>query len=311
MADHILQTGFFDVGAGHTLRWQLWGKKNGIPVVCLHGGPGAGFQDSHKSVFDPERHTVLLFDQRGCGKSTPYGSTEHNTTPDLVADTCKLMDHVGFKTAHIAGGSWGSALSLIFAIAHPERVRSLLIWSVYLIRPFENAWVNEGGPRNLFPDEYKRFISNVPADVPKDSVSIMKFYRDKIFSDDEAVAAKYAFEWTLWEECLITITYNPDTLEAEVREDPNAVSIARLELYYFLNGCFVPENHILDSVGRIRHLRCRVVQGRFDMCTPAVSAHDLRDAYGEQLELKVVNSGHLRSDPEMNVALQKAASSFE
>jgi proline iminopeptidase len=306
MRSAVLDHGHLPVGNGHALYWQRWGNAGGVPVVFLHGGPGAGFHDSHKALFDPERHHVLFFDQRGCGRSTPYGSLEHNTTADLVEDIARLMDHVGFGTAHIAGGSWGSALTLAFAIARPERVRSLLVWSVYLARQSENDWVNEGRPRPFFPDEWDRFISQVPVDRRDSGDSVMRFYAEKFDSPDPVEAMEFAVEWTLWESCLLSIAYDSATVEDEVRSGENTLATAKLEAHYFLNGCFLPENDLLTSLDRIRHLSCQVVQGRFDMCTPPESAHELRDAYGSNLTLHVVNAGHLRSDPALREALQVA-----
>jgi proline iminopeptidase len=308
MTDLLNASGHLDVGDGHRLYWEGWGNPDGVPVIFLHGGPGAGFHDGHKALFDPELHRVLFFDQRGSGKSTPFAATEANTTGKLVEDIEALRVLVGFDSAHVAGGSWGSALALIYAIRHPDRVRSLLIWSVYLVRQFENDWVNEGYPRYHFPAEWERFLSFVPKSHQTDGTSVMAFYADKMRSADKAEADAHALEWTLWESVLLSIDYDPSTLEAGIREDPATLSIALLETHYFAQGCFVPPGYILDNLEAIRAIPCHVVQGRFDMCTPAISAFDLKKAYGEQLSLNWVNSGHLRSDPAMLAALRETAS---
>jgi proline iminopeptidase len=307
MTDLVTARGHLEVGDGHRLYWEDWGNPDGAPVMFLHGGPGAGFHDGHKAVFDEKIHRVLFFDQRGSGKSTPFAGTEGNTTDKLIADIELLRAQAGFESMHVVGGSWGSALALLYAIRHPERVKSLLIWSVYLVRQFENDWVNEGYPRYHFPAEWERFISFVPEAQRKDGTSIMKYYLDKMRSADEAEAASHAVEWTLWESVLLSIDYDPSTLEAGIRGDPRTLSVALLETHYFSAGCFVPENYILENIDRITHIPCSVVQGRFDMCTPAISAFDLQRSYGDRLHLRWVNSGHLRSDPEMLAALQEAA----
>jgi proline iminopeptidase len=305
--DHVNRSGLLDVGDGHVLYWEDWGNPEGVPVMCLHGGPGAGFKDSHKALFDPALHHVIFHDQRGSGRSTPFAGTDHNTTQHLVGDIERLMQHVGWESAHVAGGSWGSALALLYAIEHPDRVRSLLLWGVYLARQFENDWVNEGFPRFHFPAEWERFISRVPPERRTGGNAVMGFYAERMRNAEPEVARAFAVDWMLWESALLSVEYDPAANESDVHGDPNAVAVALLETHYFLNGCFVPENHILDNIATIRHLPCVVVQGRFDMCTPAVSAYDLARAYGEKLSLRWVNAGHLRTDPGIRTALREAA----
>ncbi|HVZ67059.1 MAG TPA: prolyl aminopeptidase [Patescibacteria group bacterium] len=302
--DPIIKSGYLDVGDGHQIYWEDWGNPKATPIFSLHGGPGSNFNESHKAIFDPNIHRVIFHDQRGSGKSKPFASIEHNTTQNLVEDIEKLRESLGISSMHVVGGSWGSALSLIYAINHPKRVKSLLIWGVYLIREFEEDWVNEGYPRYHFPQEWERFISLVPPANRKSGVSIMKYFYNKMHSKDEKEAKFYAIEWTLWESVLLSIDYDPQTLEKEIKEDPGTLSIALLETHYFLNGCFVPRNFILDNIDKIKHIPCYVEQGRFDMCTPAISAYDLSKAYGKKLKLEWVNSGHLRSDPKMREALK-------
>ena len=299
----MIASGHLDVGDGHSLYWEEWGNPAGVPVVCLHGGPGAAFNDSHKALFDPAVHRVLFHDQRGCGRSTPLASLEHNTTADLVADVDRLMTHRGFESAHVAGGSWGSTLSLFFALAHPARVRSLLLWAVWLTRREENDWVASGGPRRHFPREWERFISLVPESSRGSGQAITSYYADRIAGHD----LRHAREWTLWELSLCSLDYDPERLEREVAADPNTLASAAIETHFLRHGCFVSENHILDSIAAIRDIPCTVVQGRFDMCTPPATAYDLAAAYGPALTLQVVNAGHLRTEPALRAALTAAA----
>jgi proline iminopeptidase len=302
--------GLLDVGDGHRVYWEDWGTPDGVPVLFLHGGPGDSFRADHQALFDPEQHRVLFFDQRGCGRSTPFASTDHNTTGHLLADIDRLLDHVGMDTAHVCGGSWGSALSLLYALHRPARVRSLLVWGVYLIRQFEDDWVNEGHPRHMLPAEWERFIALVPDEHRSDGDAIMDHYARKMRSPDQAEATRYAFEWTLWESTLESIAYDPDALEAALSEDPNTLSTALLETHYFTHGCFVPANFILDNVHTLRDIPCQIIQGRFDLCTPAVTAYDLQRAYGDNAVLRFVNAGHSVSDPLLSGALRQAAAAL-
>jgi proline iminopeptidase len=303
-------TGYLDVGDGHEIFWENWGARDAsVAVLCLHGGPGGGTLPSHKDMFDPARHRVVFHDQRGCGRSRPFGSVEANTTEHLIADIDRLRSELGLDRVVLAGGSWGSTLALLYALARPEAVAGMVLWSVYLGRPADDDHVNLGVPRPYFPLEWDRFIAAVPPSSRVSGASVMGWYRDQIFSDDPETAAHAAFEWTLWETTLCSIDYDPETVLAEVAADPSTLAVARLEAHYFSNGCFIDEP-ILDRIATIAHIPCHVVQGRFDMCTPATGAVDLAAAYGPQLTLELVNSGHLRTDPEMAKALRAAATAL-
>ena len=302
--------GFLEVDH-YKIYWEDWGNKNiKTPIFLLHGGPGGGFSDKDKKLFDFKKHRVIFHDQRGSGKSTPFAGINKNTTQYLVEDIETLRKHLGFKKIYIAGGSWGSALSLFYTITHPGNVEKFLIWSVFLARQFEVDFVNEGEPRFYFPNQWDRFISLVPKKFRKNGDSVMNYYAKKIRSRDKEIAKKYADEWTLWELTLCSIEYNEEQLIKEVLGDKKNLSIASLETHYFLNKCFVPENYIFDNLEKIKHIPCYVIQGRFDMCTPPVSARDLAETYGKNIKLEWVNSGHLQSDKEMNRALKKAFINF-
>ncbi|MFG1604592.1 prolyl aminopeptidase [Actinoplanes sp. NPDC049265] len=304
MSDHLIDSGHLPVGNGHEIYWEEWGAPDGVPVVCLHGGPGAGFNDTHKLLFDPERHRVLFHDQRGCGRSTPTAGLEGNTSAHLVADIEALMTHRGWDTAHVAGGSWGSSLSLLFAIAHPDRVRGLLLWSVYLLRRQDDEWLTLGGPRTHFPAEWETFIAPVPAELRAGARQVTDWYAGKFQTPD---GLRYARMWATWELSLCSANYDAAAVTRFVETDDNTLTCAIIESHFVRNGGFVPENFLLDSLGAIRHLPCHVVQGRFDMCTPPVEAYDLARAYGENLSLVLVNAGHLRTEPALAAALREAA----
>lgn len=301
------KSGMLDVGDGYSLYWEDWGNPAAMPIFHLHGGPGSGFSDNHKLLYDSKKHRVIFHDQRGAGRGTPFAATDHNTSQLLIEDIEKLRTHLGIETMHVSGGSWGSTLTLLYAIAHPERVQRLMIWSVFLARQFEVDFVNEGIPRYFFPEAWQRFIALVPEEHRASGDQVMRYYAEQIRSSDEAVAKRYADEWALWECSLLSVRYDPIKLEKEILEDKENTAIARIETHYFMNSCFVPENYILNNLEKIKDIPCTLVHGRFDMCTPPVSAFDLQTAYGDQLSLIWVNSGHYNSDPEMNAALRATA----
>ncbi|MFA6254350.1 MAG: prolyl aminopeptidase [Candidatus Paceibacterota bacterium] len=295
----------------HKIYWEDWGNPNATPIFVFHGGPGgSGCDDYIKVLFNPEKQRVVFHDQRGNGKSLPFAETKNNTTQDLINDVEKIREHLGIEKMYITGGSWGSALTLFYALAHPERVERILVWSLFLARQFEVDFVNDGPPKYIFPEAWERFISLVPVEHRQTGDMVMQYYANKIRSTDEKEARIYADEWTLWEISLCSIHYDPVKLEKEVLGDINNISIATLETHYFLNKCFVPENYILDNIGKIKDIPCTVIQGRFDLCTPPVSAFDLKKAYGKNLDLVSVNSGHLSSDPEMFTVLKETLAKF-
>src|SRR5664279_3551553 len=209
MNEHINSNGRLDVGNGHQIYWEDWGNQSAKPIIHLHGGPGTGFSDSHKQIYDPAIHRVIFHDQRGCGQSQPFGETKHNTTQDLISDIEKLKQHLGITgKTNVAGGSWGSALALLYAIAHPETVEKMLIWSIYTVRKAENDHVLEGYAKPFFPEAWGRFIRLVPAEHRLNGTSIMKFYASKMRSSSPQEAEKYALEWSLWEYNLVSLNYD-------------------------------------------------------------------------------------------------------
>ena len=291
-------SGWLNVGDGHNIYFEDRGNKDAEEVVFhIHGGPGANFNEKHMILYDFSRHRVIFFDQRGCGKSTPFASPENNTTQDLIGDIELLRLHLGFEKIKVVGGSWGSTLNLLYAIAHPERVSRILVWSIFLARQFEVDFVNDGRLRMWFPEEWDRFIKPVPEIDRTSGNAIMAYYARQIRDDNPEVAQSFADEWTLWEETLCSIGYDPIALQDDVVDSERSVAVAKLETHYFLNGCFVEEGYILQNIGKISHIPCHVVHGRFDMCTPPVAAYDLEEAYGQMCMLRFVNSGHLRTDP--------------
>ena len=302
---HLNAKGFLETD-GHKIYWEDWGNPASTPIFCMHGGPGGGFDDDYKLMFDPKIHRVIFHDQRGSGRSIPFADIENNSTQGLIKDIEALREHLGISKMHVMGGSWGSTISLFYALAHPERVERLLIWSLFLARQFEVDFVNEGYPRYFFTEAWERFIALVPEEHRKTGNDVMRYYAEQVNSKDEEIARKYADEWNLWEVTLCSVLYDPVKLEKATMGDKNNIAIAKIEMHYFLNRCFVPENYILDNIEKIKDIPCTLLQGRFDMCTPPISAIDLEKAYGANLKLSIVNSGHFSSDPEMAGAIHNA-----
>jgi proline iminopeptidase len=310
MDPNINKSGHLEVGDGHRICYEDWGNPDAFPIMHLHGGPGSGFSDSHKLIYDPKIHRVIFHDQRGSGQSLPFASIKDNTTQHLISDIEKLREYFNIQKIHVAGGSWGSTLAMLYAIAHPECVEKMMMWGIYLLRQFENDYIYQGVNKETFPEAWERFISLVPTDKRKNSMDVIKYYSSKILSDNKKVAEKYAAEWTLWEMSITSLSYDRLKAEKETLEGDQHfnISMATMETHFFLNKCFVPENYILKNIDKIKHLPAYVVQGRFDMCTPPVSAINLAKAYGSNLHLQITRAGHLRSEPENLAALRAIAS---
>lgn len=300
----VNKSGMLDVGDGHKIYWEDWGNPKGAVVMHFHGGPGGGFSDRHKLLYNPQKHRVIFFDQRGAGKSTPYAETKNNTTQKLIEDTEKLRIHLGIEKMYLCGGSWGSTMVLMYALTHPKRVKAMVAWGIYLASQFENDLIAAGYAKYNYPEAWERFIALVPKEHRKSGTTITQYYADKLSSPDAVEAQKYADEWSLWESSLVTVMYDKRKIEKEVLGDENNIPLARLETLYFLNGCFMPENYIIDNIKTIKHIPLYVVQGRFDNCTPPITAYELGKAYGKNMTLQFVNAGHNRGDPEMIVALR-------
>lgn len=305
--EHINDRGHLEVGDNHRIYWEDWGNSAAPPTFLFHGGPGGSFNQSHKELFDPAIHRVIFHDQRGCGQSQPFAETAHNTTPDLIEDIEKLRRYFGLEQIQLSGGSWGSTMSLVYALAHPERVNRLLIWSVFLGRQFDSDFVNEGHSRQVVPEAWERFINLVPEKYRHSGDQIMHYYHQMINSPDPAIAARYADEWTLWEVTLAADDEMRKNLSAVIVGDPENVAIARLETQYFLNKCYLPENYILDNIRQIADKPCTIIHGRYDLCTPVSGAVELAEKYGPQATLQLVESGHLRTEPALQAAVQTAA----
>ncbi|HEY0230728.1 MAG TPA: prolyl aminopeptidase [Dokdonella sp.] len=282
------------VGDLHELYIEECGNPDGLPVVFLHGGPGAGVSTYHRRFFDPARYRIVLFDQRGAGKSTPHAELEDNTTWHLVADIEAIRVHCGVERWVVFGGSWGSTLALAYAQTHPERVLGLVLRGIFLGRPGELRWFNEldGGAAWIFPERWSTYLEHIPVAERDDMVDA---YWRRLDSDDEAERLAAAQAWSYWEGGSTTLVHDPN--EAGNFDDPQlALSLARAEAHYFRHKVFLEPDQLLRDVHRIRSIPATIVHGRYDIICPVKSAVDLARAWPEA-DFHIVLAGHSAADP--------------
>lgn len=287
-----------DVGDGHTVYFEQCGNPNGIPVVVLHGGPGGGCSPSMRRYFDPEKYHVILFDQRGCGRSKPFASVTNNTTWDLVADIERIRAALGIDKWIAFGGSWGATLALIYAQTHPDRVRNIVLRGVFMMTQAELDWFYGGGAGKFWPDLWVRFVNLIPEDERDDLIAA---YHRRLFCGDMQTEIKYGKAWAAWENALASIHSSGGG-----HEGPGEYSrtFSRLENHYFTNAGFLEfDGQILAHVPRIAHIPGVIVQGRYDMICPPTSAYNLAQAW-PNADLKMVrNAGHALSEPGISAEL--------
>ncbi len=299
------ETGFLPLSGGHVMYWEQVGAPNGRPVLFLHGGPGAGAGAVHRRFFDPNYWRVVIFDQRGAGRSRPLGALDSNTTDDLVGDVELLREHLGIDRFLLFGGSWGSTLALAYAQAHPERVFGLVLRGVFLGRPAELDWFLYG-LEAFFPDAHAAFSSFLPDDERHD---LLGGYLRRLCDPDPAVHLPAARAWSLYEGSCSTLLPSPDTVASFAR-DRSALGLARIEAFYFANGLFLPPEGLLGRMHRVRGLQAEIVQGRYDMVCPPRSAFELADAWpGARLTI-VPDAGHSALEPGVRRALVSAVERF-
>ncbi|MGN6656470.1 MAG: prolyl aminopeptidase [Rhodanobacter sp.] len=282
------------VDALHTLHVEECGNPLGLPVIFLHGGPGAGLSTYHRRFFDPSRYRIVLFDQRGCGQSTPFAELTDNTTAHLVEDIERIRTFLGVEHWVVFGGSWGSTLALAYSQAWPQHCLGIVLRGIFLGRSQELRWFNEvdGGARQIFPERWARFRDFIPADERGD---MLDAYWQRLNSTDEATRLAAAQAWSAWEGGSTTLVHDPDA--GGIFEDPqHAVSVALMEAHYFRHALFLEPDQLLRGVDRIRHLPATIVHGRYDIICPAVSAWDLAQAWPEAT-LHFVLAGHSATDP--------------
>ena len=302
------QTGALDVGDGHRLYWELSGNPDGKPVVFLHGGPGGGSSPDHRRQFNPDKYKILVFDQRGCGKSTPYASLEHNTTWDLVEDIEKLRTGVSkVDKWQVFGGSWGSTLALAYAEEYPDRVTELVLRGIFLFDQYEIDWMyKEGGASQVYPDKFEEFVALIPQEELGD---LVEAYRKRLTSDDKEEQLHAAKAWSKWEGDIVTLLPSPETIEHFTSPEV-AVAVSRIENHYMANHGWLKEGQLLEGARKLRGIPGVIVQGRHDTCTPPVAAWRLKQAWPE-VELNLIpDGGHLFSEPGNLDALIRATDRF-
>lgn len=304
-------TGMLDVGDGHTLFWEVSGNPDGKPAVYLHGGPGGASAPNQRRVFDPDKYRIILFDQRGCGRSTPHASEPDadlstNTTWHLVDDIEKLREHLSIDRWLVCGGSWGSTLALAYAETHPERVTEIVLRGIFTLRPMELDWFYEGGAAAIYPDLWEAFLAPVPED---ERGHLIEAYGRLLHDPNQAVRERAGIAWSTWESSTITLLQQPDTI-AKFSQPAYAVAFARIENHYFRNkGWFSPDQLIQDST-RLKDIPGVIVQGRYDMCTPAFTAWDLHTAWPEAQFRMIPDAGHAFDEPGILDALVEATDQF-
>ena len=300
-------TGRLRVSPIHELYYEQCGNPNGKPAVFLHGGPGGGIAPNYRRYFNPEIYRIVLFDQRGSGKSTPHASIEENTTWDLVADIERLREHLQIERWQVFGGSWGSTLALAYAETHPERVQELVLRGIFLCRPQEIQWFYQQGASIIFPDIWEEYLKVIPENERADMVSA--YYR-RLTSDDLAVRVEAARAWSIWEGSTSKLFLDPDAIE-KFGDPEFALAFARIECHYFMNNSFfTSDNYLIEHVDRIRSIPGVIVQGRYDVVCPMTSAWDLHRAWPEAQLRIIQDAGHSITEPGIIHALVDTTDRF-
>lgn len=300
------ETGFLDVGDGHSLYYERVGTKGAKPAVFLHGGPGGGMSPSHRQQWDPAKYDVLLFDQRGCGQSTPFAEIEANDTWRIVADIERLREMCGHEAWQVFGGSWGSTLALAYAQEHPTRVTELILRGVFLATQSEKRWLYTYGASELYPDQWGSFTGLIPEDERSDMV---KAYHTRLTSDDEQLRLAAAKEWASWEGTVITLLPNEELL-GDMNAPENALPFARICARFFLDDFYLEEGQLLRNVDKIAHIPTIIVQGRHDACTPPRAAWDLKKAMPEAELWMIADASHTAGEPGIVDGLVRATDKF-
>jgi len=299
------ETGYLPLSGGHVMYWEQVGNPRGRPVLFLHGGPGAGAGAVHRRFFDPDFWRVIIFDQRGAGRSRPLGSLADNTTPALVSDIETLRHHLGIDKWLLFGGSWGSTLALAYAQAKPERVAGAVLRGVFLGRDTEVDWFLHGLAA-VFPDAHANFTGYLPENERGD---ILAAYLRRLTDTDAAVHMPAARAWSVYEGSCSTLLPSPDTV-ASFAQDRIALGLARIEAHYFAHGLFLPPEGLLGRMDRIGHIPAEIVQGRYDMICPARTAFELAAAWPSARLSVVPDAGHSALEPGIRRALVNAVERF-
>jgi proline iminopeptidase len=287
----------------HVLYIDESGSADGLPVLFIHGGPGAGCGSASRRYFDPALYRIVTFDQRGCGRSTPHASLENNTTQALIADIERIREHLGIDKFVLFGGSWGSTLALAYAQAHPQRVHGLILRGIFLCRPQEFSWFYQEGASRLFPDYWEDYVAPIPVEERGD---LMQAFYKRLTGTDQIAQMHAAKAWSTWEGRTATLRPNTQVVE-RFSEAHRALSIARIECHYFVNDAFLEPNQLLRDMPKIAHLPGIIVHGRYDAICPLDNAWALHQAWPNS-ELQIIrDAGHSAAEPGITDALIRAA----
>lgn len=297
------QTGSLKVSDIHSIYYEVCGNPKGKPVVFLHGGPGAGCGPDHRRFFDPNKYCVYLFDQRGCGRSTPHAELNDNNTWSLVEDIEKLRKHFNVSKWMVFGGSWGSTLALSYAITYPESISEMILRGIFLCRPSEIKWFYQFGASEVFPDFWETYRDHIPKEEQNDFV---KAYYKRLTDDDPNIRVETAKIWSKWESATSYLFVKPSAIE-EYDDALKALAFARIECHYFVNNSFFKtDNYLIENIDKARHIPTIIVQGRYDLVCPIRSAWDLHRAWPEAQLNIIPDAGHSASEPGIHSALIQA-----
>jgi proline iminopeptidase len=301
------RSGRLRVSALHEIHYEECGNPQGAPAIFVHGGPGGGSAPWHRRYFDPSAYRIVLFDQRGCGRSTPHACVEENTTWDLVEDMECLRRELGIECWLVFGGSWGSTLALAYAETHPEHVRALVLRGIFLLRAFELRWFYQEGCSHIFPDAWENYLAPIPEAERGDLIAA---YHRRLTGDDAATRLRAARAWSQWEAATSKLLPDAQMVQSW-GEGRFAEAIARIECHYFVNrGFFDQPDQLLEGVERIRKIPGTIVQGRYDMVCPMISAWDLHRHWPEAELQLVPEAGHAASEPGIVDRLVRATDRF-
>lgn len=287
------ESGFLDTGDGHQVYWERVGTPGAKPAVFLHGGPGGAFSPTHRRLFDPKAYDLILFDQRGCGKSTPNASLDNNTTWHLVADIERLREMIGAEKWLVFGGSWGSTLALAYAQTHPQRVSELVVRGIYTLTKAELDWYYQFGVSEMFPDKWERFVAPIPE---AERGAMMAAYRKRLTGDDREKQIEAALAWSQWEGQTITLLPEPSTSD-KFGEADFALAFARIENHFFVHAGWLEEGQLLRDAHKLADIPGVIVHGRYDMPCPARYAWALHKGWPRAEFFLIEGAGHAYSEP--------------
>lgn len=287
----------------HTLYVEESGSEDGIPVIYLHGGPGTGSMPYQRCLFDPEEYRIILFDQRGCGHSTPHADLRNNTTQDLISDIEKVREKLGIERWVVTGGSWGATLALAYAQAHPERVSGLIVRGIFLGTKSEVNWFYQQGANQFYPDYWQDYIAPIPEAERGD---MLKAYHKRLNGDNEIARMGAAKAWAVWEARAATLNPHPSLME-QFSTPHRALSLATIEAHYFMNNCFFEDNQLLNNADKLKDIPGYIIHGRYDMICPLKQAYDLHKKWPLADLFIVQGVGHAANEPAISAALVNAS----